>query len=134
MRTYQALRRRGARPGHDRALGELRFLFGMTSSGSISILTPRPVQSGQAPCGLLKQKLRGAISPKEMPSKGAGEVLREEALLLALDVDAHDAAAELERRLDRVGEAAGRGGGADLALPRSVGEAVRSRRPSSGPR
>ena len=44
-----------------------RFLFGMTSSGSISIFTPRPVQSGQAPWGLLKLKLRGASSPNDRP-------------------------------------------------------------------
>src|SRR5688572_5043749 len=48
----------------------LRFLFGITRSASISILTPRPVQSGQAPWGLLKEKLRGASSPKEIWSKG----------------------------------------------------------------
>ena len=61
--------RGGARPGHDGAFGSVRFLFGMTSSGSISILTPRPVQSGQAPWGLLKLKLRGASSPKERPQR-----------------------------------------------------------------
>ena len=54
--------------------------FGMTSSGSISIFTPRPVQSGQAPCGLLKLKLRGASSPNDDAVEGAGEVLGVEAL------------------------------------------------------
>jgi hypothetical protein len=41
--------------------------FGMTSDGSSSMRTPRPVHSGQAPCGLLKLKLRGAISPMLKP-------------------------------------------------------------------
>ena len=44
-----------------------RPLFGTISSGSSYIFTPRPVQSGQAPCGLLKLKLRGAISPRLIP-------------------------------------------------------------------
>ena len=44
-----------------------RFLFGITISGSSSIFTPRPVHSRQAPCGLLKLKLRGSSSPNERP-------------------------------------------------------------------
>ncbi len=35
---------------------------GMTRSGSISSLVPRPVQPGQAPCGELNEKLRGSSS------------------------------------------------------------------------
>ena len=39
----------------------------MISSGSNSSLTPRPVHSGQAPCGELNEKLRGSISPRLIP-------------------------------------------------------------------
>ena len=39
--------------------------FGTTRPGSSSICTPRPVQVGHAPCGLLNEKLRGSISPTE---------------------------------------------------------------------
>src|SRR5512136_3092056 len=42
-------------------------LSGITRSGSISSLMPRPVHFGQAPCGLLKLKVRGAISPRLTP-------------------------------------------------------------------
>src|SRR6266567_968471 len=37
------------------------------SSASISCCVPRPVQVGHAPCGLLKLKVRGAISGRLMP-------------------------------------------------------------------
>src|SRR6266508_6117035 len=47
-----------------------RFLLGITSSGSISIFTPRPVQSGQAPWGLLKLKLRSEEHTSELQSRG----------------------------------------------------------------
>ena len=40
---------------------------GTTSPGSISWVKPRPWQAGQAPCGLLKLKMRGSISGSEMP-------------------------------------------------------------------
>jgi hypothetical protein len=36
--------------------------FGMIRSGSNSRVVPRPLQTGQAPCGELKEKLRGSIS------------------------------------------------------------------------
>ena len=42
----------------------------MTSAGSTSIVIPSPVQSGQAPCGLLNEKLRGSISPSANMSRG----------------------------------------------------------------
>ena len=45
----------------------VRSLFGMTRSGSISSLNPMPVHSEQAPCGLLNENVRGAISPSETP-------------------------------------------------------------------
>ena len=40
---------------------------GTTSSGSISIWEPSPVQRGQAPWGELKEKMRGSSSGIEMP-------------------------------------------------------------------
>ena len=40
---------------------------GTTRSGSISCVEPRPWQAGQAPCGLLNEKMRGWISGSEMP-------------------------------------------------------------------
>ncbi len=40
---------------------------GTTRSGSISCVEPRPWQAGQAPCGLLNEKMRGWISGMEMP-------------------------------------------------------------------
>jgi len=38
-----------------------------TASRSTSMRSPSPVQVGQAPWGLLKEKLRGAGSSMEMP-------------------------------------------------------------------
>src|SRR5450631_975038 len=40
---------------------------GTTASGSTSMRMPSPVQTVQAPCGLLKEKLRGAGSSMDMP-------------------------------------------------------------------
>ncbi len=40
---------------------------GTTSSGSISICEPSPVQRGQAPCGALKENSRGSSSGNEIP-------------------------------------------------------------------
>ena len=40
---------------------------GTTSSGSISICEPRPVQRGQAPCGELNENERGSSSGIEIP-------------------------------------------------------------------
>ncbi len=40
---------------------------GTTASGSTSMRIPRPVHAGHAPCGLLKEKLRGAGSSMEIP-------------------------------------------------------------------
>ncbi len=44
--------------------------LGSTSPGSISSRLPSPVQEGQAPCGELKLKLRGAGSSKLPPCSG----------------------------------------------------------------
>ena len=46
-----------------------RDLLGITRSGSTSNLYPRPVQSGQAPWGLLKLKVRGSISDRLIPHR-----------------------------------------------------------------
>ena len=43
---------------------------GTTSSGSISCCVPRPVQRGHAPCGALKEKIRGWSSGSETPWSG----------------------------------------------------------------
>src|SRR3989344_2060473 len=40
----------------------VNFLFGITSSGSTSILVPSPEHSSQAPYGLLNEKVRGLSS------------------------------------------------------------------------
>src|SRR3712207_1713440 len=45
----------------------LRSEFGTTRSGSISSRLPSPSQRSQAPCGLLKEKVRGCISAMEAP-------------------------------------------------------------------
>src|SRR5215203_4912421 len=45
----------------------LRSSLGTTSDGSISNLLPRPSQRSQAPCGLLKENVRGCISAIEAP-------------------------------------------------------------------
>ena len=39
-------------------------------SGSISSWAPSPVQRGQAPCGALKEKMRGSSSGSETPCSG----------------------------------------------------------------
>ena len=48
---------------------------GTTSSGSISICEPRPVQRAHAPCGELKEKIRGSSSGIDRPVVEAGELL-----------------------------------------------------------
>ena len=40
---------------------------GTIRSGSISICDPSPVQRGQAPCGELKENIRGSSSGIEVP-------------------------------------------------------------------
>ena len=45
----------------------VRFLFGIKASTSISAFSPKPVHSGHAPKGLLKEKNLGSNSPKEVP-------------------------------------------------------------------
>ena len=44
-----------------------RLGSGTISSGSISIWEPSPVQRGQAPCGELKENIRGSSSGIEVP-------------------------------------------------------------------
>src|SRR3712207_8715516 len=43
---------------------------GTSRSGSISCCAPRPWQRGQAPCGELKEKIRGCSSGSETPCSG----------------------------------------------------------------
>ena len=86
----------------------LRLLSGTIRSGSNSIWLPRPVQVGQAPCGLLKLKVRGSISGRLMPQTGQAkrsEKSRSRGCSRVGDVgDQHHAAAQPQRRLDRVGQ------------------------------
>src|SRR3989344_7840030 len=49
---------------------KVKFLFGITKSGSTSKVLPKPVQCGQAPYGELKEKRRGSISGSEIPQSG----------------------------------------------------------------
>ena len=44
--------------------------LGITSSGSTFICTPRPVQVGQAPAGLLNEKAPGFSSSMDTPHSG----------------------------------------------------------------
>ncbi|MBK9232309.1 MAG: hypothetical protein IPO15_16015 [Anaerolineae bacterium] len=50
-----------------RALCQRQIRFGAIISGSNSICTPKPLQVWQAPCGELKEKVRGSISGRLMP-------------------------------------------------------------------
>jgi hypothetical protein len=43
---------------------------GISSAGSISSLVPNPVHVGHAPCGELKEKVRGSSSSIVKPSYG----------------------------------------------------------------
>ena len=45
-------------------------LSGIIRSTSSSLLNPKPVHTGQAPKGLLKEKLRGSISSMEISQSG----------------------------------------------------------------
>ena len=100
---------------------------GMMRSGSISSLLPRPWQSGQAPCGVLKEKVRGSISGRADAVLGAGQVLGEVDVLSASswshEVDGDVALAQLERGLDRIGQA--RAGGLLLLLVLRLAEMTR---------
>ena len=49
---------------------KLRRLSGIIRSSSNSILKPSPKHSGQAPKGLLKEKLRGSTSSTLIPQSG----------------------------------------------------------------
>src|SRR3979411_1583229 len=48
----------------------LRSLLASTRSGSTSSFVPRPVQVGQAPWGVLNEKLRGSSAGNDVPSYG----------------------------------------------------------------
>ncbi len=67
---------------------------------------PRPPHLGHAPNGELNENWRGSSSASEVPHVGAAVPLGEErdgVVVVALHLD--EAVGELERRLDRVGEA-----------------------------
>src|SRR4030042_3927681 len=67
MLSYQPLMEPDLAQGWMAPSARVSSLLAITRSASISRLLPRPVQSGQAPCGLLKLKVRGAISPRLIP-------------------------------------------------------------------
>src|SRR5438105_12434065 len=48
----------------------LRSLLATTRSGSTSSLVPSPVHVGQAPCGVLNEKLLGSRGVSDVPSYG----------------------------------------------------------------
>ena len=52
----------------------LTLLSGISRSASNSILYPRPKQPGQAPKGLLKEKLLGSISLMLIPQSGQAKL------------------------------------------------------------
>ena len=64
-----------AQPIHDIAPSlMLKLLSGISRSGLNSILYPSPTQSGQAPNGLLKEKLLGSISGMLIPQSGQAKL------------------------------------------------------------
>ena len=76
---------------------------GTSRSGSISCCEPRPVQRGQAPCGALKEKIRGCSSGSETPWSGQAKFSREEQLLAGVDeIDRDEPFGERGSRLDRL--------------------------------
>ena len=58
------------RPRDERASSSERLGSGTTRSGSISSCEPSPVQRGHAPCGALKEKIRGSSSGSDTPCSG----------------------------------------------------------------
>ena len=79
---------------------------GTTSAGSISTRVPRPLQSTHMPCGLLKEKLCGVSSGKPSAAVGRRPSSRRRRgpCRPRRSRDQH-AVAELQRALDRLGEA-----------------------------
>ena len=97
-----------------------RSVSGTTSSGSTSSRVPSPSHVGQAPYGELNEKLRGAISSNERPqwvhASDWEKFWSSSRPVVGLHRDRRDALGELERRLDRVGDAP-----ADVGLARRAG-------------
>ena len=62
------------------------------------------MQRGQAPCGELKEKIRGWSSGSETPCSGQANFSREEHRLAVDDVDRDEPIRERRRRLDRLGQ------------------------------
>ena len=79
-------------------------MSGTIRSGSISSCEPSPVQRGQAPCGELKEKIRGCSSGSETPCSGQANFSREEHRLSVDDVDRDEPVGERRRGLDRLGQ------------------------------
>ena len=81
---------------------------GTTSSGSITRWKPSPWQRSQAPCGELKEKIRGSSSGIEVPhSRQANCSEKSSVSACVVDhLDFDQAGGEAGRGLDRLGEAA----------------------------
>ena len=77
---------------------------GTTRPGSISWVEPRPWQAGQAPCGLLKLKMRGSISGSEMPQWMQANFSLKVRVGAVGELDVDEAVGELGGGLDGVGE------------------------------
>ena len=81
---------------------------GTTSSGSITRWKPSPWQRSQAPCGELKEKIRGSSSGIEVPQlrqANCSEKSSGSAESLADHLDFDQPAGKARGRLDRLGEA-----------------------------
>ncbi len=106
--------RRRARPGHDGALGDAEVLV---RDDELGVDLHLDAETGAVRTGAVRA-VEAEVARRQLAERdlvvGAPQVLGVETLVLALDRDAHDAGAELERGLDRVGEAAGRSGGRRL--------------------
>src|ERR1051326_7301790 len=70
MRLYQERRDVVLLQGRMAPSARVSLLFGITKSGSTVSLVPRPLQSGQAPCGELNEKSRGSSSLSDMWPSG----------------------------------------------------------------
>ena len=70
MREYQEIREVVLLQGLIAPSAKVKRGFGITKSGSTVSLVPKPLHSGQAPCGLLKEKSRGSNSERLMCPSG----------------------------------------------------------------
>ena len=94
----------GERPRPRAACGSRR---GRRARDRSSVRAPMPSHAGHAPCGPLNENMRGSIGGSEMPhSMQAKRSLIQIGSLALAGIDQEPALADLERELDRVGDAA----------------------------